>query len=146
MSLRTSNRTEKIVAAATKLFARQGYPSWRKLKAFVDALSDLGQRLINAVQANDLQTIRKILDSDPELVNVNGEVHPSMWPSDTLTMRLIHLAIAEGNLMITGRVPKTVATFMLSPARMTYLAPPNRQEESRCPGDSDRTSRSTRTA
>lgn len=87
------------LAEAQLLVARSyGFPSWRKLKSYVDALHDSGQRLINAVHAGDLETIRKILNSHPELVNASTDLHPEMRPSDTLTMRLIHVAIAEAKI------------------------------------------------
>jgi len=75
-----------------------GFPSWRKLKAHVDALHDFGQRLINAVHAGDLKTIRKILDKNPELVNAPADLPRLDRPSDTLSMRLLHLAIAEAKV------------------------------------------------
>src|SRR5271165_2800587 len=75
-----------------------GFPSWRKLKSYVDALHDVGPQLINAVRDGNLGTIRKILDGRPELVNASTEVHPRMRPRDTLTMRLIHLTIAESRI------------------------------------------------
>ena len=92
-----AQRPEARLAEAQLLVARgYGFPSWRKLKAFVDALNDSGQQLINAVHDGDLATIRRILDRHPELVNASADVHPQVRPSDTLSMRLIHLAIAEG--------------------------------------------------
>jgi ankyrin repeat protein len=84
------------LAEAQLLVARSyGFTSWRRLKSYVNALTDSGQRLINAVRAGDLKVIREILDSHPELVNASADIHPEMRPSDTLAMRLIHLAIAE---------------------------------------------------
>jgi ankyrin repeat protein len=77
---------------------RYGFPSWRKLKAYVDALKDFGQQLVNAVHAGDLDTMRKILDGHPELVNAGGDLPRRERPSDALAMRLIHLAIAEAKL------------------------------------------------
>jgi len=77
---------------------RYGFPSWRKLKAYIDALKDFGQQLVNAVHAGDLDTMRRILDGHPELVNAGTDLPRRERPSDTLTMRLIHLAIVEGKL------------------------------------------------
>ncbi|MGB7585565.1 MAG: ankyrin repeat domain-containing protein [Terriglobales bacterium] len=75
-----------------------GFPSWRKLKSFVDAQHNFGQRLINAVHAGDLETIRKILDAHPELVNAGTDLPRLDRPSDTVAMRLLHLAIAEAKI------------------------------------------------
>jgi len=95
------------LSEAQLLVARSyGFPSWRKLKAHVDALHNFGQQLINALHAGDLDTMRGILDKHPDLVNAGMDLpridrpsidRPSIVrPSDTLGMRLIHLAIAEG--------------------------------------------------
>jgi hypothetical protein len=90
---------ETRLSAAQILVARSyGFPSWRKLKSYVDALHDYGQQLVDAIHAGDLETIRKVLDSHPELVNASTDVHPRMRPSETLTIRLIHLAIAEAKV------------------------------------------------
>lgn len=96
------------LSEAQLLVARSyGFPSWRKLKSYVDALNDFGQQLINAVHLGDLETIREVLDSHPELVNASTDPQQrlicktwegEMTPSDTLTMRLIHLAIGEGKI------------------------------------------------
>ena len=87
------------LAEAQLLVARDyGFSSWRKLKSYVDALHDFGQRLINAVRTGDLETIRRILDIHPELVNAGVDLPQRVRPSDTLTMRLIHLAIAEAQI------------------------------------------------
>ena len=92
-----AQRSEAKLSEAQLVVARgYGFPSWRALKSFVDALRSSGQQLINAVHAGDLAAIREILNGHPELVNASTDIHPRMRPSDTLTMRLIHLAIAEG--------------------------------------------------
>jgi ankyrin repeat protein len=92
-----TERSEAKLSEAQLLVARgYGFPSWRNLKAYVDALHNSGQQLINAVHDSDLAAIGAILDSHPELVNASTDIHPRMRPSDTLTMRLVHLAIAEG--------------------------------------------------
>jgi len=98
-------KSMRLESPAARLFDAQllvargyGFPSWRELKSFVDALNGFGPRLINAVHNGNLETIRKILDGHPELVNASTEVHPRMRPSDALTMRLIHLAIAEAKV------------------------------------------------
>jgi ankyrin repeat protein len=97
--VRREVRREVRLSEAQLLVARSyGFPSWRKLKAYVDALHDFGQQLINAVHAGDLETIRKILDSHPELVNAGTDLPRQERPSDTVAMRLVHLAIAEAKV------------------------------------------------
>jgi hypothetical protein len=76
-----------------------GFASWRKLKAYVDALHESGLRLINAIEAGDLATIGEVLDRCPELVDVPTDVGDQIQrPSDSLTMRLIHLAVAQDDM------------------------------------------------
>ncbi len=94
-----SQASETRLSDAQLLVARSyGFPSWRKLKSHVDALNDFGQQLIQAVHANDLGTIRKVLDHHPELVNAGADLPRIERPSDTVAMRLIHLAIAGGKI------------------------------------------------
>jgi hypothetical protein len=94
--LRSDNSAARLAEAQLAVARSYGFPSWRRLKAYVDALTGFGQQLIDAVHSGDLETMRRILDVHPELVNASADVHPEMRPSDTLSMRLIHLAIAEG--------------------------------------------------
>ena len=94
-----SQRPAARLSEAQLLVARSyGFPSWRKLKSYVDALNGFGQQLIDAVRSGDLATIRKILDGHPELVDASTDLHLRVRPSDALTMRLLHLAIAEGKI------------------------------------------------
>jgi ankyrin repeat protein len=87
------------LSEAQLLVARSyGFASWRKLKDFVDAVQDFGQELIDAVRGGDLETIRKLLDDHPELVNASTDVRLRVRPSDALAMRLLHLAIAEAKI------------------------------------------------
>jgi len=97
-TLRAQSSAVRLADAQLLVARSYGFPSWRKLKSYVDALNDFGQQLINAVHAGDLETMRRILDSHPELVNASTDAHPQMRPSDTLAMRLIHLAIAEARI------------------------------------------------
>jgi len=100
MRSQTSEVPSKIRLSEAQLqVARSyGFPSWRKLKAYVDALHDFGQQLVNAVHAGDPATMRKILDRHPELVNAGTDLPRIDRPSDTVSMRLIHLAIAEAKI------------------------------------------------
>jgi ankyrin repeat protein len=94
-----SQRPAVRLSEAQLLVARSyGFASWRKLKDFVDAVKDFGQELIDAVRAGDLETIRKLLDDNPELVNASTDVRLRVRPSDALTMRLLHLAIDEAKI------------------------------------------------
>lgn len=94
-TLRTQRPAAQLAEAQLVVARGYGFPSWRNLKSYVDALHNSGQQLINAVHDGDLAIVRAILDAHPELVNASTDIHPRMRPSDTLTMRLIHLAIAE---------------------------------------------------
>jgi ankyrin repeat protein len=95
-SMRSERSVAKLSEAQLLVARSYGFHSWRNLKAYVDALHDSGQQLIHAVHDGDLGIMREILDAHPELVNASTDIHPRMRPSDTLTMRLVHLAIAEG--------------------------------------------------
>jgi ankyrin repeat protein len=97
-SMRAQAPTVRLADAQFLVARRYGFPSWRRLKSYVDALHDFGRQLVNAVRAGDLEIIGKILDDHPDLVNAGAEVNPQMRPSDTLAMRLIHLAIAEARI------------------------------------------------
>ncbi len=97
-TMRSDSPAVRLSEAQLLVARSYGFPSWRKLKAYVDALSDFGQQLINAVHAGELETMRKILDRHPELVNASAEQPRIDRPSDTLSMRLLHLAIAEGKV------------------------------------------------
>jgi len=95
-AMRSESPAARLTEAQVLVARSYGFPSWRKLKSYVDALHDVGQQLIDAVHLADLGTIRKILDRHPELVNASAELPRDDKPSDTFTTRLIHLAIAEG--------------------------------------------------
>jgi ankyrin repeat protein len=88
-----------------------GFPSWRKLKSHVEALHDFGQQLVNAVHDGDLGTIRKILDRHPDLVNASADLPRLNRPSDTLSMRLLHLAIAEAKVDVLRLLIERGADF-----------------------------------
>ena len=94
-TIRAQNPAARLAEAQLLVARSYGFPSWRKLKFYIDAMNDSAHQLVNAVRLGDLDAMRAILDNHPDLVNTSGDVHPAMRPSDTLTMRLIHLAIAE---------------------------------------------------
>jgi hypothetical protein len=102
--MRSENPAKRLSEAQLAVARGYGFPSWRKLKAYVDALNDVGHQLTNAVHDGDLGTIRKILDRHPGLVNASTDPQSPLtknWEGETvpafvLTKRLIYLAIAEG--------------------------------------------------
>ena len=106
--MRSHNPAVRIYEAQLLVARDYGFPSWRNMKSYVDALNDVGQRLINAIRDNDLKTIREVLDRHPELVKANTEIdHRALMPVDykgapaktrgMLTLQLLHLAIVQGN-------------------------------------------------
>ena len=94
--MRSQNPAARLADAQLLVARDYGFASWRRLKLFVDALHSQGEQLLQAVQAGDVKAICENLDRHPELVNASADIHPRMRPSDTLTMRVLHLAIAEG--------------------------------------------------
>ncbi|HZS48444.1 MAG TPA: ankyrin repeat domain-containing protein [Blastocatellia bacterium] len=72
-----------------------GFDSWPKLKAYVDGVNI--KRLADAVQANDLQQVRAMLNSRPELVNMQMAYRDERRP--------IHFAIL-------GRLPEMTRLLM----------------------------------
>ena len=97
-TMRSKSPATRLADAQLQVARSYGFPSWRKLKAHVEALHDFGQQLINAVHAGDLGSIRKILDKHPDLVNASADLPRLKRPSDTLSMRLLHLSIAEAKV------------------------------------------------
>ena len=57
-----------------------------------------GRQLTHAIRTDDLETIRGLLDIDPELVNAGTDLYRRERSSDGFTMPLIHLAIAEAKM------------------------------------------------
>jgi hypothetical protein len=95
--LQTTQPDARLADAQLAIARRYGYPSWRKLKAFVDGVHDDGARLRAAVRANDLTTVRATLDDEPSLVDLREDLHERERPSDEPQMSLVHLAVAEGH-------------------------------------------------
>jgi ankyrin repeat protein len=94
-TMRAQSPEASLSEAQLQVARSYGFSGWRTLKVYVDAQDNLGGQLVNAVRSGELETIRGILDSHPELVNASADQHRSVRPSDTASMRLIHLAIAE---------------------------------------------------
>jgi ankyrin repeat protein len=93
--MRRRSPDARLAAAQLEVARSYGFASWRKLKSHIDALHDVGERLIQAVQTGDLEAMRSILGRNPELVNATTDLEHCLRPSDALAMRLIHLAVAE---------------------------------------------------
>ena len=58
------------------------------------------RQLADAICAGDLQTIEKILDSEPDLINAGTDPNQGVQPGDAHAMRMIHLAIAEAKVEV----------------------------------------------
>jgi len=99
-TMRSQSPAARLSDAQLLVARSYSFASWRRLKSYVDSLHDFGQQLINAVHLGDLETMKKVLDSHPELVNAGTDLPRHERPSDALTMRLIHLAIAEGKVEV----------------------------------------------
>jgi Ankyrin repeats (many copies) len=99
--LRRTNAAARLSDAQVQLARSYGFQSWRALKAYVDSLRGFGPQMIKAVRLGDAAAVRRILDHYPELVNATADLDREAHPSDTLAMRLTHLAIAEnrGNVL-----------------------------------------------
>jgi hypothetical protein len=97
-AMRATTPGARLADAQLAVARAYGFPSWRKLKTYVDALGDVGPRLLEAVRAGDLDTLRAILDRHPELVDAATDLERLLRPSDAPAMRLLHLAIAENRI------------------------------------------------
>jgi hypothetical protein len=84
--MRVESRGATLAAAQLAVAHSYGFASWRKLKAYVDALRDDGERLVNAVRMGDLDVMRAVLDRSPELVNATTDLEFLLRPSDALAM------------------------------------------------------------
>ena len=98
--LRRTAPDTKLAEAQLEIARRHGFPSWRKLVAFVDAVDARGDELRAAVRAGDVSAVTAILDERPELVNVREDLLERERPSDEPGMSLLHLAVAEGRAAI----------------------------------------------
>ncbi|HUB82783.1 MAG TPA: ankyrin repeat domain-containing protein [Bryobacteraceae bacterium] len=105
--------------AQRELARSYGFPSWPKLKAFVDGANVA--RLAEAVNAGDLATVRKLLKARPELVGMdraeNDEhraLHYAVLRRDPEMVRLLMRAGADAH---KGIWPHRDATTALAFAR-----------------------------
>jgi ankyrin repeat protein len=97
-TIRAQSPAARLSLAQLEVARSYGFPSWRKLKEHVDALTDHGQEIVNAIRAGDLDAITRILDIHPELAHASADPHRRVRPGDAQAMGLIHLAIAEGKI------------------------------------------------
>lgn len=108
-TLRAQNPAARLAEAQLLVARSYGFASWRRMKAYIDELNDVGQRLINAVHDDDLKTLREVLDRHPELVNAKTEIDQrALMPVDytgaeakareMLALPLLHLAIVAGKV------------------------------------------------
>jgi Ankyrin repeats (many copies) len=110
-TMRSHDSAARLSEAQLLVARDYGFPSWRKMKSYVAALNDVGERLINAVGDGDLKTIREVLDRHPELVKANTEIDQVALmpvdykgaprkPREMLALQLLHLAIIRGNVEV----------------------------------------------
>jgi hypothetical protein len=108
-TMRSHDSAARLSEAQLLVARDYGFPSWRKMKSYVEALNDVGERLVKAVVDSDLKTIREVLDRHPELVKANTEIDqrgliPVNYagapakPRKMLTLQLLHLAIVGGKI------------------------------------------------
>ncbi len=108
-AMRSHNAAARLSEAQLLVARSYGFASWRKMKLYVDALNDVGERLASAVRDGDLKTMREVLDRHPELVNAKMQIDQhALMPVDytgaeaksreLLTLQLVHLAIVGGKI------------------------------------------------
>jgi ankyrin repeat protein len=102
--MRASAPEAKLADAQLVIARRYGYPSWRALHAFVEAVHDTGAALRLAVRDGDIARVTEILDRHPALIDVTDDLDPDPEhrekPVDTKAMRLLHLCVAENRIEI----------------------------------------------
>jgi ankyrin repeat protein len=97
--LRLDDPSITLAAVQLAIARDYGFSSWRRLAAYITALRDKGDRLRQAVSGGDLKTAGSILDDYPDLINANTDkTHRGERPSDTLSMSLLHVAIAANQI------------------------------------------------
>lgn len=108
-TMRSHDSAARLSEAQLLVARDYGFASWRKMKSYVDALNNVGERLITAVRDSDLKTMREVLDRHPELARANTEIDQRALmpvdyqgapakPREMLTLPLLHLAIVQGNI------------------------------------------------
>ena len=87
-ALRERDPGAKLAAAQLEVAREYGFPSWRALKAHVDALTIDGQ-LIEAARSGDVASLGILLDAHPEKLHLKQP--PYEWS-------LLHVAAHQGKL------------------------------------------------
>lgn len=95
--LRRARPDAQLADAQLAVARKCGFASWRKLKAFVDAVTGHGDELRRAVRAGDVVRVAQMLDDDPELILAGTDLEQRERPSDEPGMSLLHLAVAENH-------------------------------------------------
>ena len=62
----TAGTAKSISDAQFTIARRYGFPSWPKLKAYVDSFDQIGQ-LKQAIDTNDVACVRNLMTRNPEL-------------------------------------------------------------------------------
>lgn len=89
-ALRRTDPDAKLATVQLAMARELGFPSWRALKARVDAQSaPLLQQFFEACQAGDVEALRALLDKDPALANARDEGDNALG---------LHFAAARGHL------------------------------------------------
>ena len=99
--LRASDPKAKLADAQRDVAREYGFPSWRKLKAHVEALSaptpppsgadDVIKQFFRLIAAGGIDEVRAVLDAAPQMASVNGP-HP-FWGGRP---QPLHVAIENG--------------------------------------------------
>ncbi|HEY5926780.1 MAG TPA: ankyrin repeat domain-containing protein [Kofleriaceae bacterium] len=98
--LREQTPDAQLSDAQLAVARTHGFASWRKLKAFVDAVNGHGDAVRAAVRAGDVAALTALLDDDPELVDTGEDLDERERPSDERGMTLLHLAVAVNHAPI----------------------------------------------
>lgn len=92
---RRDNPVLRLSDTQRDLARSYGFSGWRSLKRYVDAVADVGARLVAAVATGDAPAIGQILGAHPLLADAAVDMTERIRPSDERAMRLIHLAVGE---------------------------------------------------
>jgi catechol 2,3-dioxygenase-like lactoylglutathione lyase family enzyme len=93
-ALRRTNREAQLADALLDVAREHGFPSWRALKAAIDARSASAvETLVAALRAQDVLAVRQLIDEDPALVHARDEGHGA---------QALYFAAACGNLDLMG--------------------------------------------
>jgi ankyrin repeat protein len=94
-ALRVDDPAARLADAQLGLARQYGFPSWRGLKTYVDAVNSDARRLWAAVANGELAVADEILRRRPALVDAADEPDDRARPSDSKGMRPLHVAVAH---------------------------------------------------